>query len=75
MFQTLRPGGRLLVANFMPGIPDIGYMESYMDWKLVYRTRHELVDVSANIPQAKIREIRIFAEENQNIIFLQLTKQ
>jgi hypothetical protein len=75
MFQMLRPGGQLLVANFLPGIPDLGYMESYMDWHLVYRTRQEMVGVSAEIPQAQIRDLRIFAEENQNIIFLQVTKQ
>jgi hypothetical protein len=74
MFQMLRPGGRLVVANFLPGIPDIGYMESYMDWKLIYRTRHEMVEISADIPQPRIRDIRIFTEENQNIIFLQVAK-
>jgi extracellular factor (EF) 3-hydroxypalmitic acid methyl ester biosynthesis protein len=75
MFEMLRPRGRLLVANFLPGIADIGYMESFMDWKLLYRTRHEMLEVSAGIPQADIRDIRIFTEENQNIIFLQITKR
>jgi extracellular factor (EF) 3-hydroxypalmitic acid methyl ester biosynthesis protein len=75
MFDLLRPKGRLLVANFLPGIRDIGYMESFMDWKLIYRTRHEMLEVSANIPQAEIRDIRIFTEENQNIIFLQIAKR
>jgi extracellular factor (EF) 3-hydroxypalmitic acid methyl ester biosynthesis protein len=75
MFQMLRPGGQLVVANFLPGISDLGYMESYMDWRLVYRSRLEMVGVSAEIPQAQIRDLRIFAEENQNIIFLQVTKQ
>jgi extracellular factor (EF) 3-hydroxypalmitic acid methyl ester biosynthesis protein len=74
MFQMLRPGGRLVVANFLPGIDDLGYMESYMDWVLIYRTRLEMMDISAEIPQAQIREIRVFAEENQNILFLQITK-
>jgi len=75
MFQLLRPKGRLLVANFFPDIGGIGYMESYMDWKLIYRTRQEMMDVSLHIPQADIRDIRIFTEENQNIIFLQITKR
>ena len=75
MFQMLRPRGRLLVANFLPGIRDIGYMESYMDWKLLYRTRQEMLDLSVLIPQADIRDIRIFTEENQNIIFLQVWKR
>ncbi len=75
MFDLLRPKGRLLVANFLPGVRDIGYMESFMDWKLIYRTRHEMLVISADIAQAEIRDIRIFTEENQNIIFLQITKR
>jgi extracellular factor (EF) 3-hydroxypalmitic acid methyl ester biosynthesis protein len=75
MFKMLRARGKLLVANFLPGIRDIGYMESYMDWKLIFRTRQEMMDLSILIPQADIHDIRIFTEENQNIIFLQVTKQ
>jgi extracellular factor (EF) 3-hydroxypalmitic acid methyl ester biosynthesis protein len=75
MFQMLRSGGKLLVANFLPGIQAVGYMESYMDWHLVYRTRREMLDVADDIPQAKIRDIRLFAEENENIIFLQVTRK
>ncbi len=75
MFRMLRPRGRLLVANFLPGILDLGYMESYMDWKLIYRTRQEILELSLEIPQPEIRDIRIFAEENQNIIFLEITRK
>ncbi len=75
MFDLLRSRGRLIVANFLPGVRDIGYMESFMDWKLIYRTRHEMLEVSMDIPQAEIRDIRIFTEENENIIFLQITKK
>jgi hypothetical protein len=75
LFQLLRPRGRLLVANFLPSIADLGYMESYMDWRLVYRTRREMLEISLDVPQAALHDLRIFAEENQNIIFLQLTKR
>jgi hypothetical protein len=74
MFQMLRPRGRLLVANFLPGILDVGYMESFMDWKLIYRDRGDMIQLADEIPQEQIRDIRIVAEENQNIIFLLVTK-
>lgn len=74
MFRMLNPGGRLVVANFMPGVRDVGYMEAYMDWNLVYRTRHDMLRLTDDVPQSEIRDIRLFAEENQNIIFLELTR-
>src|SRR5262249_32038297 len=75
MFQMLRSRGRLLVANFLPGIPDVGYMEAYMGWKLRFRTRLQIMELSAKIPQSKIHAIHITAEENQNIIFLEITRE
>src|SRR5262249_8660423 len=74
MFQMLRPRGRLLVANFLPGILDVGYMESFMDWKLIYRDRRDMIRLADDSPQQEILDIRIVAEENQNIIFLLVTK-
>jgi hypothetical protein len=74
MFQMLRPRGQLLVINFLRGIPDVGYMESYMDWKLIYRNRSDMIQLADQIPQAAIRDIHIVAEENQNVIFLKVTK-
>ena len=74
MFRMLKPGGRLVVANFLPGVRDIGYMETYMDWNLIYRTRYDMLRLTEDVPQSEIADIRLFAEENQNIIFLELTR-
>jgi hypothetical protein len=75
LFEMLRPRGRLLIANFLPGILDVGYMESYMAWKLTFRGRQEMLAMADDIPLAGIRDIRIFAEDNQNIVFAQVTKR
>lgn len=75
MFHLLRPGGHLVIANFQPGILDIGYMETMMAWDLIYRQRREMLELISAIPQQEIKEISIFAEENQNIIFLEVTRQ
>jgi extracellular factor (EF) 3-hydroxypalmitic acid methyl ester biosynthesis protein len=74
-FEFLRPRGRLLVANFLPGILGVGYMESYMDWKLTYRNQMDMLAMADEIALQSIQDIRIFAEENHNIIFLQITKR
>jgi hypothetical protein len=34
-----------------------------------------MLDLALDVSQAVLREVRIFAEENQNIIFLELTKE
>lgn len=75
MFQMLRPGGQLIVANFLPGVRDVGYMEAFMDWQLIYRTRHDMVELTCEIPEAQIAEVRVFTEENQNIIFLRVIRR
>jgi hypothetical protein len=75
LFRLVRPRGRLLVANFLPGIRDVGYMETYMAWTLIYRTRRDMLDVAALIPEAEVRDIRLFSEENLNILFLQVTRR
>ena len=75
LFDMLKPGGQLVVANFMPGIRDIGFMETFMDWKLIYRTRQDMVDLTMEIDESEIRDLAIFAAENRNIIFLKISKQ
>ena len=74
MFDMLKPGGQLVVANFMPGIRDVGYMEAFMDWRLIYRTRHDMTDLTMEIEEPEIRDLSLFTEESRNIIFLRLTK-
>ena len=74
-FEMLEPGGELIVANFLPNIHDIGYMDVFMDWRLVYRTRREMMEMTMDIPLDQIENIQIFVEENQNIIFLSIKRR
>jgi SAM-dependent methyltransferase len=74
MFSMLRPGGKLFVANFLPGVRDVGYMETLMDWNLIYRSRRDMVDLTMDIPEEEIKEINLISEECKNIVFLQLTR-
>ena len=75
MFDMLKPGGQLVVANFMPGIRDVGYMEAFMDWRLIYRTRYRHdTDLTMEIEEPEISDLSLFTEESRNIIFLRLTK-
>lgn len=74
MFDMLRPGGKLQVANFVPDHPQVGYMETFMQWSLIYRTESQLEDVAKEIPAPEIADKRTFFEDNGNIVFLELVK-
>lgn len=77
MYELLRPGGRLLVTNFVPDLRDVGYMEVFMDWELVYRTRQEMMELSRTIPPADVDgcEVRVISDdETQLNLLLEITK-
>jgi len=45
LFALLRPGGTLLLANFLPELPDAGLLEAILDWRPVLRTESEIFDL------------------------------
>jgi extracellular factor (EF) 3-hydroxypalmitic acid methyl ester biosynthesis protein len=75
LFDMLNPGGRLLVANFLPNIWGAGYMETFMDWKLIYRTPQQMVGLASSITSDDIAVQKTFAEKNANIVFLELVRR
>jgi hypothetical protein len=75
MFDMLVPGGRLLVANFAPGVPEVGYMETFMAWKLIYRTPQEMARLSGDIPTAEWKSHRVFWDASENIVFLDVVRR
>ena len=75
LFDMLNPGGRLLIANFLPGISSVGYMEAFMDWWLIYRTEAELLRLAEPLPDEQVETINLFVEENKNIAFLEVSRK
>ncbi|MFB5265358.1 class I SAM-dependent methyltransferase [Paenibacillus enshidis] len=74
LFNLLNPGGRLLIANYLPDTPSIGYMEAVMDWWLIYRDKEQMQELTQQIPQEKINDVDMFVEKNQVIIFMEIEK-
>ncbi len=45
LFAMLKPGGSLLLTNFLPALPEAAMMEVFMDWRLVQRTQAEIYEL------------------------------
>jgi extracellular factor (EF) 3-hydroxypalmitic acid methyl ester biosynthesis protein len=75
LFQATRPGGLLLVTNFLGGIKDVGYMDAFMDWKIHYRDAAEMFNLTAGLPEEDIADRRTFAEETGGIVFLAVRRR
>jgi SAM-dependent methyltransferase len=74
LFERLNPGGKLVIANFLPSIRDIGYMEACMDWFLIYRDRQAMANLVTGLDSDQIGMEKIWIEENRNVVFLELEK-
>ena len=74
MFEMTRPGGTLLIPNFAAGARDSGYMESFMDWHLIYRTHDEMHALAAALPAGEAANVEVFDDEHATITFLLVEK-
>ncbi|RKH57452.1 class I SAM-dependent methyltransferase [Corallococcus llansteffanensis] len=74
-FSMLRPGGRLLVANFAVHPPETGYMEAFMDWWLTYRDEDGMRSLLAETPLEQVANVRLFRDSQDNVIYLEVTRQ
>jgi len=74
MLNTVKSGGRVLVANFAPNLIDIGYMETFMAWNLIYRDEQAMQEIAAGLPRDEVASTRVFRESDGNIVYLEVTK-
>ena len=75
LFGMLRSGGRLVVANFAPNTPDAGYMESFMDWWLVYRDEEQMKGIYSEIDPKQIASLSMTRDDVGNVIYLTLERR
>jgi hypothetical protein len=71
----LAPGGRLVVANFATPLPEAGYMESFMGWKLIYRNSQDMGALSGEISSEEWKSHRLFWDEHESVLFLDLARR
>ena len=57
LFAMLRPGGTLLASAMLDTLPESGYAEAYMDWRIAYRTRESLHALGADLPADAVESV------------------
>jgi SAM-dependent methyltransferase len=75
LLGMLRPGGRLLVANFARFPPETGYMEAFMDWWLIYRDEDDMRRMLGEVSMDRLAGVRLFRDSIDNVIYLELTRK
>ena len=75
LFRTLRPGGRVLIANFTPDTYDAAFMETFMDWRLVYRTPEQVRSLADLIPADDVEAVEQFADDNRHVAYMRVIKR
>lgn len=70
LFTMLNPGGELVLFNFAPGIRDAGYMETYLRWELIYRTREEMEELSVGLTEAGAATIEYETDATDQLVIL-----
>ena len=74
LFEMTRPGGTLLIPNFLEGAADTGYMESFMDWHLIYRNHSDMRSLAANLPRGEVATCEVFDDDDDTITFLAVNR-
>lgn len=65
MTAMLKPGGKLLVGNFAPSSRGRGYMELFLDWKLIYRDASQLCKLFG----ANADKTATFLDPHGNVVY------
>lgn len=72
MFQAVKPGGRMLVSNLVHELRAEGYMDAFMDWRMVTRAEPELATLLH--PLEGVAKQRLFRSANGAMVHALVTK-
>ena len=75
MFDMLAPGGRVIVANFCPELRDVGFMESFMAWRLIYRDEAGMREIAAAVPGGEVARQRVFRDPGGDVVYLEIERR
>ncbi len=70
--EKLRPGGRILAANFTPGSRDAGWMEACWNWHPFYRCEEHLAQLVMDLKHPEVRGHAILRDESGASAYLEI---
>ena len=73
LYGNLQEGGQMIIPNFLKGITEKAYMETFMKWNLIYRNEEDMriLCSSLEIPSSQ-KEIDY--DDMRKVIYLKITK-
>jgi extracellular factor (EF) 3-hydroxypalmitic acid methyl ester biosynthesis protein len=75
LFDALRPGGRLILTNFLKGTQDTGWAEAFMDWFLIYRDQADIEAFADDIPKDQIARLHNYQCPTRSIGYVSIRKK
>lgn len=69
LLNRLNTNGRLVIGNYMPSSRGVGFMELFLDWKLIYRSEEELRSLFGDCRDS----VRTFTDPHQNVAYAEAT--
>jgi len=73
--EMLKPGGMFLFANFSEDIVVDGYMETFMNWALLLRSKADMWRIVNASADPDSIEAEVFFGENHNIVYATMRKK
>ena len=72
LIKNMKPGGELIIGNFVVGNPTEGYMELFLDWYLYHRSPEQLMDLAQSAGIADRSRITIDKEDAGVNLFMRI---
>jgi len=69
------PGGLILIPNFALQLRARGYMETLMDWTLIYRDEQAMLRLLAQIEPAQIQTYGKYDYPSGSVVYLLVKKR
>ena len=73
LYTNLRPGGVLIIPNFLKGNIEKGYMETFMKWNLIYRNEQDMQNLCNHL-DINENQKELYYDAMKKVVYLKITK-